>query len=314
MMCKNKYEKERLSIFHKYNTNIKLIKKKYPSSFQELHKDAYYCPLCLKGFSVKDVFGANPALTLEHIIPASIGGKKKVLTCASCNNNHGAKTDSLLYNHLKGRSFLEGILDVEADVKIKFHDDADGLNKFPLHGLNASVKHLDDSGKKWMFYSKTNNYLDNKIKSFFSSGGKFDVSITFPSEDVISLGIVKAAYLYTFYKLGYAFIFTDYGQVVRRLIEKNDEILKTLIFNGTFNDKNIPDGIYLLEGDSDNDGYLIFLTFNTIKFTVLMPGNSDRNILSGYKKPEKLKFSNISDYDIVTNEDLFDRPFIYWIN
>lgn len=314
MVYQNKYEKERLSLFQKYNTNIKLIKDKYPNSFQQLHEEAYYCPLCLKGFSVNAIYGTNPSLTLEHIVPASVGGKKKVLTCASCNNNHGAKTDSLLHNHLKGRSFLEGILNVEADVKIKFHDDPEGLNKFPENGINASVKHLDESGKKWMFYSKTNAYLDNKLKKFFSTGGSFDVNITFPAEEAIKVGIVKAAYLYAFYKLGYAFIFTKHGQMVRKLLEKKDVILNNLIIYGTFENKNIPDGIYLLEKDSDNDGYLVLLTFNTKKFTVLMPGNSDRNILSGYKKPDKLHFRDITNFDIINNESQFDWPFTYWTN
>ena len=45
------------------------------------------CPLCLRVFTEPDDF------SIEHVPPASIGGREMVLTCKECNHRSGAGLD-----------------------------------------------------------------------------------------------------------------------------------------------------------------------------------------------------------------------------
>lgn len=47
----------------------------------------YVCPLCIRGIT-EDCIGE---LTREHVPPASLGGKRLVLTCRECNHRAGGK-------------------------------------------------------------------------------------------------------------------------------------------------------------------------------------------------------------------------------
>ena len=54
--------------------------------------DCYVCPLCMRAFTRYAL--AAKELTLEHVPPESLGGRRLVLTCRHCNNRAGAKVDS----------------------------------------------------------------------------------------------------------------------------------------------------------------------------------------------------------------------------
>lgn len=296
----NKYDIQRGEIFKKYNLNLNLIINKYPTTFGRLSKSAYYCPLCLKGFEINATIGPKPHLTLEHVIPESVGGKKKVLTCMSCNNNMGARVDSQLSKHIDAIKFLNNEPTGKIDTIFCFRS---GLN------LKGKVSHKDSSGNKLLLSSNTNKFLEDKLETFFKNNGKLDMLFNLPTKKTIVQGVVKSAFLYAFYKLGYGFIFTKYGQILRDSILNNSESLEYILI-----DSNLKPGLYLIESPSDCDGYIVSLNINNLTFCTVLPGSSENYIFKNMKKPTQLKFRFIDHFDIFNNVDQFHWPFTHWYN
>lgn len=57
--------------------------------------DKYYaCPICEQEFDESALI--TKTLTLEHVPPASIGGKGILLTCKKCNSEAGAQIDAAM--------------------------------------------------------------------------------------------------------------------------------------------------------------------------------------------------------------------------
>lgn len=71
-------------------------------------KHLYICPLCARGFD--DVALKARVLTLEHVPPASIGGRGIVLTCKDCNSTAGALLDVAISQHDEQRQFMQTVL------------------------------------------------------------------------------------------------------------------------------------------------------------------------------------------------------------
>ena len=70
------------------------------------------------------------------------------------------------------------------------------------------------------------------IQQLFNKGGKLDITFDLPSFDKIVRAIVKSGFLYAYSKLGYGFIFTKYGQDLRKIILNNTKPLNHLLING----------------------------------------------------------------------------------
>lgn len=59
------------------------------------------CPLCWEEVPFEN-------LSIEHIVPSSVGGKSKTLTCRKCNNEHGASLDVHLTNYQRTKDAFKG--------------------------------------------------------------------------------------------------------------------------------------------------------------------------------------------------------------
>lgn len=64
------------------------------------------CPLCWRFFS-RDAITSGE-ITLEHIIPLSIGGRLTTLTCKTCNNVSGTLLDAHLVERLHAEDVSAG--------------------------------------------------------------------------------------------------------------------------------------------------------------------------------------------------------------
>jgi HNH endonuclease len=60
--------------------------------------DQYACPLC-RTLWVEDAIDAG-MVTLEHVPPASMGGKGIVLTCERCNSPAGGTIDAAVRHRM----------------------------------------------------------------------------------------------------------------------------------------------------------------------------------------------------------------------
>jgi hypothetical protein len=83
-------------LFDQYSWNLALYLPEW--------KERFACPLCLRLFTRAEI----DQLSVEHIVPSSIGGNVLTLTCTECNNRHGSKLDAHLINRLRAEDKLTG--------------------------------------------------------------------------------------------------------------------------------------------------------------------------------------------------------------
>ncbi|MBN2502846.1 MAG: HNH endonuclease, partial [Anaerolineales bacterium] len=72
----SKKQKKKEKLFDLYSTSL---------AINSNLTDWFICPLCHRGFKKEHL----ESLTLEHIIPQSLGGKLVTLTCWKCNKRVG---------------------------------------------------------------------------------------------------------------------------------------------------------------------------------------------------------------------------------
>src|SRR5437868_5949014 len=69
----------------------------------------FICPLCQKPFTQAALSGNNPALTLAHVLPESLGGSFCTLTCAPCNNDMGSDLEAFLLERFRAEDAMQGV-------------------------------------------------------------------------------------------------------------------------------------------------------------------------------------------------------------
>lgn len=164
----------------------------------------FICPLCLKGFSIEHL----DSLTLEHIVPKSLGGKLITLTCWKCNNDFGSKLISKLYKNIQIKEILSG-------TKNGFLD-----SKFSIDGHSVSA--LFEPGKdshNLIFNPKRSNPEDTEyIQSKFKKNDVNNFNLIFNagySKKEENSALLLIAYLLMFYQFGYFFVFSRFGLHIR---------------------------------------------------------------------------------------------------
>ena len=69
--------------------------------------DQYCCPLCENMFDRAAL--SDGTLTIEHVPPASQGGKGLVLTCRKCNTTAGSTVDAETHRRQEHYKFLDAM-------------------------------------------------------------------------------------------------------------------------------------------------------------------------------------------------------------
>lgn len=62
------------------------------------------CPMCGASFS-RDAIESHE-LSIEHVIPESLGGTLKTLTCTKCNNKSGTMLEAHLVRRFTNQDFM----------------------------------------------------------------------------------------------------------------------------------------------------------------------------------------------------------------
>lgn len=226
-------------------------------------KDTYICPLCLKSFNIA-LLGEeeNSLITLEHIPPENLGGKPIILTCKKCNSVCGHDLDVYLRNEMEHRErnyfdapkghFVklshEGI-DVNAIIK-KDEDDIININ------IKKSLNPPDIVDR---FVESTNASADD-----LHINGKVKLGSHRRKVEVVDVAILKSAYLYAFYRLGYKYILSTNLQAIReQILNPDKEILPPhyLLLNENKIPNQVLDDIYA----ATLDGERILVVILTLK-------------------------------------------------
>jgi hypothetical protein len=281
-------------LFDKYNKNLYLLAKSMPNL--RLDTSKYYCPLCLIPYKKEDLYGTDPLLTLEHIVPQSAKGKLVTLTCKQCNNNLGSKIDSELKKQEEFEKFLQS-KNGKINGKVKF-DDGLRISSYINSNIDGSNLFLNLNHKSSLY---------NMVKTKFNNNGTMNMEFNFPNSNKAKLAYLKAAYLYAFSKLGYPFVFTQNIQRIRKIILNSDEINQEFLLS-----QKVHYGLNLIISPNELYGYLVCLKIGNSNYTIILPGALAYSNWDNIKKYKQLDYINIENHDILTNPEQFHLPISHW--
>lgn len=179
----------------------------------------YFCPICGRGFLEEEIESTGQ-LSLEHVPPESVGGKKLLLTCKECNGNAGKTIDSAALKRKNFDNFHNLILEGEENGPIKgvFLEipncrvctevsRSNGVTNFKLLGGRANTPEIVE-----------------RFKQEFPEQGEFKLTKTFNYEDRFArISDLKSGFLLVTAWLGYRYAFDPKLEIVRQQIYKPEE-------------------------------------------------------------------------------------------
>lgn len=277
-------------IFDIYSQNLSWIKENYNTKFYEEYDKGVFCPLCMNIFTEDHLESANQNnfLSLEHNPPEYFSGKSLILTCKNCNNSLGHKLDSSLVKFFEENSIrqflpnskLNSKIETDLGAKITSYFKIDENGKF-----NLEISKKNSSPIEYDLFKKS---IKNGIFSMDENGRfatkRFNFTLKLPentNKQIVSVAILKIAYLYAFEKLGHLFIFNNNLDIVRKQINNPHlEIIKNYSFN-TILDRSKIGNLSLIKFSDSLTCYLISLDLKGKSYTqqinIILPGFYETN-------------------------------------
>ncbi len=164
--------------------------------------ESLICPLCWEEVHVDN-------LSVEHVIPTSVGGVSTVLTCERCNNSHGSQLDSQIAPYQRMTDAFAGHRKFPGEIFV------DGRRLAVQVDWGQAFKNFEVVGRA------TNPADQEMIKAAFTSGAvrevKFEFSYGYRLNE-FRVAILRCAYLVLYKWLGYPYVASEMAQILRRRI------------------------------------------------------------------------------------------------
>jgi hypothetical protein len=148
-------------------------------------------------------------LTVEHVVPGTVGGTSTVLTCQNCNNTHGSKLDSHLVNHQLVTDAFQGHGSIPVEIS------ANGKK------VRANIVWGQESKKITIVGKASRPQHCAAIESEMKAGQveSFDLTFSFKySKSRFQKAVLRAGYLGLFKACGYEYAACEEAQIIRRRI------------------------------------------------------------------------------------------------
>jgi hypothetical protein len=191
------------------------FKRSFPDIAKDVPRDLFYvCPLCLVAFDEEAL--AVRFLTREHVPPESVGGRRMVLTCGTCNWGSGRHLDPHARREADIVGFATGNLqNLKAELSTP-------SGRVPVR-LSVSGKNVQMFGvpKAASPSSHANVFRDVASATDEGKWQGFTLKVHFApySHRRAAVSWLRTAYLALFAALGYRFIFRPELDVVRAKIK-----------------------------------------------------------------------------------------------
>jgi hypothetical protein len=186
--------------------------------------DRVLCPLCLRSFERGALLDkGDDGLSLEHIIPGSLGGTGTSLSCRRCNNKQGSALDANLVRMIRAEDWSIGdgsqlrgkvrIGNTELPMAISW---ATGEKPRVISILGGKPETLEEF---------------RTMMATMGDGDKVNLSFSFDYAELQARqAFVRMAYLALFSGLGYPYVLSGAGAWVRKLLtEGNIDTLRLLV-------------------------------------------------------------------------------------
>ncbi len=184
------------AIFDHYRRSLEVAR------ISSSQRDSLVCPLCWRETEYDQ-------LSLEHVVPRSVGGACRILTCRRCNNDQGRDLDAHLSRYQKVMDAIHGhgTLPVELTVNGR--------------RLVANLDLSHDCKKFFVVGKATNPAASKAVQGDFVSNSVAEVNGTVffgYRKNNFDTAVLRAAYLVLFKCFGYEYARHEVVQVVRRRI------------------------------------------------------------------------------------------------
>lgn len=227
------------------------------------------CPLCLGTFDRSALTRDDDnGLTLEHIVPEALGGRKVTLTCRRCNNTDGSALDAHFVRMIKAHNWQDGDGSLLAG-RIKVESDYLPMTLSWNKGDNPRVIRIL-GGKP------------DVLKTFvasgrsFAQGGTINFTLNFDYNSFkAQRAVVRMGFLVLCHTYGYAYTLSGAANRVRELIKGGgvDELSKFIFrFHNVEERRPMPPIVTVSVGDGR--AYLVFFKIDAMRkwyFTALLP-------------------------------------------
>jgi hypothetical protein len=182
-------------------------------------KDTFRCPVCLKDFIRSDLYAEN-ILTLGHIGPEAVGGRRKTLECVKCNSNVGWRYDSHVATMRKDIDWASRKEGTEKLVKFKVNGTiASAMWSYEKNSM-AAIKATDRDDPN---YKALTEELKSHVKPDGTLAFKGNASFRLLSKtENRVLSAIHAAYLMMFSCFGYGYVLSPEAEIIRKIIQDGE--------------------------------------------------------------------------------------------
>lgn len=238
--------KERREILlRKYIEEVKQFPNVFPNGYEDEGKGSFICPLCFRILNIA-LLGeqVNNFITIEHIPPENLGGKPLILTCKDCNSTCGHDLDVYLRN------------EIEHHERAYFNGPKGHFSQYSHGGVEVNaITNEDKDGTVNISIERKRNspiVFNTFIESVDASADDLNIDgrliLGDHKRNVIKadIAILKSAYLYAFYKLGYKYILSTKLNAIRKQIQNpNEDILPQYYLQADHIDEKRQDDVYI---------------------------------------------------------------------
>jgi hypothetical protein len=166
------------------------------------------CPLCWSEVAFE-------SLTLEHVIPKSLGGRRETLTCRTCNESNGQELDNHLVGYQRYNEAWAGHGELKMDLEVNGHCVAARMARNPSKAT-TDFRVIGPASDPLEIDATQRDFADGtrEFTATFSMGY---------NERRRQLAILKAGYLALFHRFGYRLIARPGLQHIRKIISGRQE-------------------------------------------------------------------------------------------
>lgn len=179
--------------------------------------EVFACPLCKREFEWEYV---HSDLSIEHVVPSSLGGRLETLTCRDCNSGSGHRIDADLAELVNARDFFSGLGDETRFSNVRI---GNGEFNADFHLSQESVRLIvrpDNSNPERL--AEALGVLDDSVSTGADIIGSVSTQFRYDSLRA-RVSVLKMAYLLLFHYFGYGYIFQPGVSQVREQIACPDQ-------------------------------------------------------------------------------------------
>jgi hypothetical protein len=225
----------------------------------------YICPLCCNEYILyqNGVWSCSKEFTLDHYPPQNIQGKETILTCCDCNNKAGFSYEPVLEEWFKMNAFNNRIPNSSIKTKNEVED---------MHGWYGGELGMNEDGQ---IYSDINRIQQKKfpnLTNWYARDVSMNITVTDPDKVKMTKALLKTAYLFCFASWGYEFVYSNAGEIIRKVWQGESEYpipitdiwfdeIRTPEFN------KIPRGLVYIHNESSVFGMFVFVPFSSDEST-----------------------------------------------